>query len=185
MKVRTLAPLSLLLAAGLASAALAQVKLEPKFTEGTRKVVNTVKVQQSLNLAGMDLATNVDVVTESTLTTGKPAEDGTVRRTEKIDAMKAKLDLPMGLKIDFDSTKPDQKPGIPQLDAIVETFRAMTGATYTYVYGKDRKVAAVEGLDKIIEAAPAGAAESLKSELSVESLKKEANQELERFPPSP
>ena len=50
-----------LLAAGWAAPVMAQVKLEPKFVEGRKTVTHTtMKIKQTLTLAGMALETESD-----------------------------------------------------------------------------------------------------------------------------
>lgn len=173
-----------LLALCLASAASAQVTLQAKHPEGTFKIVTTNKVHQILTIAAMDVETSSDSNTTLSYVVEKPQADGTVRVRVKTEALTSRITLP-GAKIEYDSSKPDVKNDNPMLDAILDAFRAMKGATYTVVYGKDGKVAAIEGTDKIIETAAPTAAEALKQQLNPETLKRSANQDLAVLPDGP
>jgi hypothetical protein len=173
------------LAMGLALPALAQVKLELKRQEGKRTTLTTVRVDQKLTLAGMELPTKAEVSTRVSSLTGPPAADGTYRAAITTEAIRFALEAPGGIKLDYDSDGADVKNDNPMLDAILDRFRALKGKTYTLVLGKDGKVAAVEGVEKILETAPPAAAAGLKADLDPERIKKGAHQELALFEPGP
>ena len=181
MQRRSLA--CLLTALCLASAAMAQVKLEWKRPEGTSTLRTTTKTHQVLTLAGMAIETDAESASTSRLTTGKPAPDGTVRVEEKSEALSIRLSLP-GVKVDYDSAKPDAKQDNPQVQAMVEGWRALSGGSFTYVL-KDGKYVAVEGVEKILEKASPAAAASLQNELNPARLVREANEELGKIPDAP
>jgi len=168
-----------------ASAAHAQVTLTWKPQEAPVVTRTTVKVDQTLNLAGMDLPTSANARMAVRTAAGKPAADGTVRVTQKTEAFALDLSLPGGLMASFDSAKTDNKTDVPQLQPLMEVYKALSGASYTYVLGKDGKVNAVEGVEKILQAAPPEAAEPLKSELNPDRLKREFAQEIAKLPDAP
>src|SRR2546421_12253809 len=97
---------AVLLVLSLASAAKAQVTLQPKHHEGTFHTVSSTKIHQILTIAGMDVETNVDVSTTMGYTVEKPQPDGAVRIQVKTEAMVAHITFP-GAKVDYDSNKPD------------------------------------------------------------------------------
>lgn len=182
---------SLLPAAGLAcavclaSAATAQVVLPIKRLEGTSVSRGTFKVQQTLNIAGMNVETKVDVVSRTRYTVGKPGADGKTPVVSKGEGTTFKLSAP-GVEVDFDSSKPDAaKSDLPQIQAIIDTLKVSAGATYTLVFGKDNKIVEVLGIDKLLETAPPAAVDTLREELKLERLKQENDQETARLPDGP
>ena len=173
---------SALLAACLTSAALAQVRLEPKFPEGTSTGSETkMKFHQVLTIAGMDLTSEVDTTVTGRATIGKRMPDGTIRVEERTEAVVTRMTLPGGLKVDFDSAKPDVKAENPALQPILDAFRGISGAGYAYVIGKDNKVASIEALQKPGQTAPVGPGQPL----DPEKRKKELGQELAVLPEKP
>lgn len=174
-----------LLSLTLASAAHAQVKLEFKRQEGAVSTRSAASTHQILNLAGMDVETRSDSVTTFNTTTGKPAPDGTVRVEHRTDAIALKVDLPGGLKLEFDSRKPDAKSDLPQIQAVLDALRAQQGATYTTVLDKEGHIVSIEGTDRVIAAATPAGAEILRAELNPERLKKAAAQALGLLPDKP
>ena len=164
----------------LAAAAAAQVRLEPQNREGTRTLVNTMSVRQVLSIVGQDVPTNVDVTTITTSVTGKPEADGTIRVSDRTDRMKFQLTAPGGLELTFDSEKPDPKVDNDMLKPILDALKAVVGNSYTRVI-KGNKVIDVEGVDKILAKAGAGA-DQLRSQLDPDKIKREFSQDLGRLP---
>jgi hypothetical protein len=180
------AAVTLLLTLFLISAAFAQTTLELKRNEGASTTRTTYKVQQTLTIAGMPYETGADIVSTSRATTGKRGADGTLRVVEKAEGMIVNISLPGAISVKFDSSKPEEaKSDIPQIQAIIDSLKATSGATYTYVIGKDNRVTAVEGTEKVLAALPAAVAEAAKPQLDPEILKQQANQEIDRLPDVP
>jgi hypothetical protein len=173
------------LALCLASAALAQVKLEFKHPEGKTTTVTTSKSHQVLTIAGMDVETDAESVTTSSATVEKPLPDGSVKIHEKVEAMTMTLNLPGAMKVTYDSKMPDAKSDVPAIQAILDGLRAMDGKTYTLVVGKDHRVTRVEGVQQIIETAPAAAVDELKRSLDPEKLKRQTHQAYAVLPDKP
>jgi len=168
---------STLLALCLASVAAAQTQLAFKHNEGTSATETTTKVRQTLSIAGMDVATEALATATTRQTVGKRMPDGTVRMEEKTEAMAITVALPGGVKVEFDSRKPDAaKSDVPQLQGLVDTWKILSGASYTYVLDKNGKVTAVEGTQKVIDTAPPAAAAAVKDALNPDKLRKQANQ---------
>lgn len=175
------------IAACLATTASAQVKLESKRPENTTTVYKTTsKIHQILNLNGMDIETNAVETVISSQAYGAKRADGTQPMVQKIDSLKAQIDLPMGMNISFDSANPEaNKADNPILENIRKTLKAMPGAAYTVVFDKDGKVVAVEGTEKLLDQADdldPMAKEGLKKRFSAEKLTKAHQQEEARFP---
>ena len=75
-----------LLAAGWSVPAQAQVKLEHKFVEGQKTVTHTtMKIKQTLTLAGMGLDTDSDRFVISSAQVGKRDAEGKIRVEQKTD----------------------------------------------------------------------------------------------------
>jgi uncharacterized protein DUF6263 len=174
-----------ILALGLATSAWAQATLQFKHPEGTSTQVRTVKATQTLTIAGMDVKTEAESRATASVTVGKRMADGTLRIQEKTEGILFRLTAPGGFMAEYDSTKPENKSDIPQIQAIFDGFNALKGSTYTIVLDKDNKVTAVEGLQKIIETLPPAAAEAFKQEYDQEKIKRETQQSLNVLPDKP
>jgi hypothetical protein len=175
-----------LLVLTLAVAAHAQTQLENKLTEGVRTTQTVTHVHQLLTIAGMEVPTDADAKSMDRETISPRAADGSVRVEKKNQAFVFKLALPGGMAVGFDSAKPETaKTDNAALQPVLDGLHAVAGSTYTVVYGKDNQIASVEGVDKIIAAAPPAAAETVKQQFSVEKMKREAKQELARLPDGP
>ncbi len=168
-----------LLAAGWAVPAQAQVKLEHKFVEGQKTVTHTtMKIKQTLTLAGMGLDTDSDRFVISSAQVGKRDAEGKIRIEQKTDKLTVTLKLPGGIDASFDSDDPNKKANNPALEPLMQLMRASAKAKITMVRDSSGKVVAVEGLDKAAEDLP----DELKGEFNPEQTKKAANQELESLP---
>ncbi len=176
--------LSLLLSAW-ATAAQAQVTLKLKHREGTTTTLSTIKAHQVLNIAGMDVETTSEAAVTNKSTVGKPLTDGSVRIDETIESIRFSLSLPGNQKVEYDSSKPGQKSDVAELQSIIDTFDAMKGATYTLVVDAKNRVKAVEGIEKILAAAPEAARSALKGELSGDKVRREAQEKYDLLPDQP
>jgi hypothetical protein len=179
--------LPVLLALVLQTAASAQVNLTPKIPEGKSLVTETkVHYKQILEIAGMNVETEANVDVTSRSTSGQRAADGKLAVQEKVEGIRFKLALPGNMGIDYDSAKPDSaKSDNQMLQDILNGIKARVDKTYTVVYDKDNKPIAVEGVDKIIAAAPQGTAAMLQAELNPEKIKREAAETLKMLPGKP
>jgi hypothetical protein len=168
-----------LLAAGWSVAVQAQVKLEHKFVEGQKTVIHTtMKVNQTLTLAGMGLDTKTDRFVITSAQVGQRDAEGKVRIEQKTDKLSASLKLPGGIEVSFDSDDPNKKVDNPALEPLMQLMRASAKAKITMVRDSSGKVVAVEGLDKVADEVSG----ELKGEFNPEQAKKAANQELENLP---
>lgn len=171
-----------LLAAGSAAPVQAQVKLEHKFVEGRKTVTHTtLKIKQTLTLAGMGLDTESDRFVISTSQAGKRDADGKIRIEQQTDKLTTTAKLPGGITLSFDSDDPNKKADNPQLEPFMQVMRAAAKSKPVLVRDQSGKVVAVEGLDKTAEEVP----EELRGEFNPENAKKNANQELETLPSKP
>lgn len=129
--------LSSFLAAGWATPASAQVRLEHKRVEGRKTTLHTtMNLKQVLSLAGMNLETNSDRFVITTLNVGKRDADGKLRVDSITGKMTLTIKLPGGMMLVFDSDDPSKKADIPQLEPILELLRAAAKARTTMVFDK-------------------------------------------------
>src|SRR5687768_17157349 len=89
--------------------ATAQTKLEYKFPE-ERKTKTLVKVtsQQTLTLNNMPMETASEQEMVILTDNAKRADDGSLRQNQKIESLKAKLTMPGGVVLSFDSANANQ-----------------------------------------------------------------------------
>lgn len=168
-----------LLAAGWAAPAMAQVKLEFKFEEGRKTTTHTtMKIKQTLTLAGMGLDTESDRFVIATAQAGKRDAEGNIRIEQKTDKLTTTAKLPGGINLSFDSDDPDKKAENPALEPFMQVMRVAAKMKPIVVRDRSGKVVAVEGLDKAADEVP----EQLRGDFNPEQSKKAANQELETLP---
>jgi hypothetical protein len=169
---------------GLSATSFGQVTLEHKFTEGANYTTETtVKTEQKLTLAGMDLDTNGDVRTTSKSTVGKRDVEGKVRVQEKVESLQVTMSL-MGTDYSFDSANPDNKGASP-LEIIRDVHKAIAKRTTTTVYDKSNRAVAVESDQNILGTLPDQIQSLVKSSLDPTILKNAANDELEQLKSEP
>jgi len=171
-----------LLALGVAAPALAQTRLELKFPEGTRTIQSVAKTNQVLTIGGQEVPSASDRHVVEKITIGKRDADGRVPLRTTVETVKVDISLPGGLSINFDSAKPDPKSDVAELQTQIEVLRGLSGASYTVLVDKDQQVTAVQGVDKVLETAPQGAAAALKEALSLPTLKRAVAQEWAAIP---
>ena len=127
-RFHSLASLLAVAVAGLmagASVAHAQATLELKYPERTKSSTQTESVvNQTLTLAGNDILTKANTFTTSTSHIGTRAADGTLAIVEKVESLQSELDL-NGTKLQFDSANPDKKADLPQLEPLLDLYRAV------------------------------------------------------------
>ena len=167
-----------LLAAGWAAPVTAQVKLEHKFVDGRKTVTHTtIKVKQTLTLAGRDQETESERFAISTEQAGKRDAEGKLRIEKKTDKLSVNLKI-QGTEVTFDSDDPNKKTENSMLEPLVQLMRASAKLKPVLVRDPSGKVVAVEGLDKLAEEVP----EAFRGDVDPEKIKKAANQELETLP---
>ena len=123
-----------------AARAAAEVTLELKFPEESKATVQTeVTVDQTLTLGGADVVTKSSTFAKSTSSTGKRAEDGTLTVVDKTDVFQTELNI-NGTKIQFDSANPDKKADLPQLEPLLDIYRAVCKFPVTKVFDAKNKL---------------------------------------------
>jgi hypothetical protein len=165
----------------IAPTAEAQVVLRPKHqpkTQRTFHVENSTK--QVLKLNGMDIETEslqFIIVESSTATRG---DDGSLRVTDAIKKLQQELTLP-GLKVSFDSSNPDKKAPLPQLEPLFDVMRVIAKSRYTYVYDKADKLLKIEGADEALKDLDPALRKSLTGQLGAKSLLKQSLNQSQRI----
>ena len=143
-----------LLAMAFSQAARAQVKLEYKFPEGkTFKYKKTSKMHQALTINGMEIPTDVDTTTVVLESVGKTRSDATVPIELKNEAFRVELSTFGGLNLTYDSSMPNAKIENEQLAFLGDVFKLAGETVYTVVLDAQKKVKAVEGVEKLLEKA--------------------------------
>ena len=160
----------------------AQVTLERKFVEGAKSVSQTdMKTTQTLTLAGMNIDTKSTAFVVSTTTVGRRGADGKLPVEEKTDTLQSEISLGGGITLQFDSANPEKKADLPQLEPILDLFRAMYRLPVTVVLDAKNNVAEINLPEGEYEKLP----EAAKDRFSPESRKKLVEQSLAYLPDGP
>jgi hypothetical protein len=173
------------LALALPVAAQAQVSLQRKNVEGKTLIKNALKINQTLTVAGQEVKTEVSLDEAVSHDVGKAAADGSRKVVRQGDSLVVTLNAP-GLEAKFDSKNPAAaKSDLPQVQAMLEMWGALAKGSFTTVVDKSGQVIAVEGIDKLTAGLSPAAADLIRSELSLEQIKREATQDLKAQPDGP
>ena len=176
---KTLLTFSLI--AALTAPALAQVKLERKFQEGsTRTAESITRVEQKLTIAGMETETESDSRVTVKVTVGKRDDSGNIRVQEKIEGLMITTKV-QGTEYVFDSANPDKASG-SALEMLRPVHKALSGRTTTTIYDKDNKISQIEFDQDALNGLTDEVRNLVKDEVDPEKLKKVANEEIDRIP---
>ena len=116
---------------------------------------------------------------------GTRGEDGVIRQQQSIEALRRKL-VPGGIVLAYDfRAQPEAPPAGTQFDALLDLIKINAKSTWTVVRGKDNRVIAVEGRDKVLEGLDEAQKAVMKKQLDPMYLRDAANKELERLPSKP
>jgi hypothetical protein len=171
---------------GIGATSSAQVKLEHKYPDGAKSTtVMQVKTKQVLTLAGMDIETGADQTFTITSVNGQRAADGTLQVVHKFDALTAKVSLPGGVELEFDSSKPNADPPGTQFDIVLDIYKVLAKSSWTATHDKSNRVISVEGRDKALESLDEALRAATKKQFEPEYLKQQANDELNKIPSKP
>ena len=169
-----------------ATAAQAQVELTLKYPENSQFTTQVeTKSDQTMTIAGMDLATTSSNVTTVASRVGARAEDGTLRIESNIESMQVQLSAPGGIQLTFHSDNPDAKSPIAELEPYLDVMRATVKTPWTTVLDEDGNVTAIEGKEKVLDALGADAAKEMQRQLDQEYLLDQANRAMEAIPVDP
>jgi len=132
--------------------AQAQVKLEHKFPEGTKRTYKTKsKTRQVLTLMGNEIETEEDITSVTSRTVGKRRGDSSLPVEEKVESLRLALSFPGGINVNYDSSDPSVKIDNPELAFLGDVFKLISGSAYTVVLDDKNKVKAIEGTEKYLE----------------------------------
>jgi hypothetical protein len=162
--------------------ASAQVTLQQKYPEGSKFVTHSEqKSKQTLTLAGMDLDTKSTTFVVGTTTISNRAADGSLTIEEKVDSMQTEVSFPGGLTLSFDSSNPDKKAPIPDLEPLLEGLRAASRLPMTLELDAKNKIRRVKLPDGEFEKLP----EAAKDRFNPETLQKASEQSTAFLPDTP
>lgn len=164
-----------------ATRVMAEVTLELKFPEESKATLQSeLSVDQTLTLAGQDIVTKSSTFAVSTSSVGKRAEDGSLAVTDRVDVFQSELNI-NGTKVQFDSANPDKKADVPQLEPVLDIYRAIIKFPITKTFDAKNKLIAAK--------LPEGEFEKLgdlaKEQFDPEKLKKATEQVLAFLPDGP
>jgi Family of unknown function (DUF6263) len=185
---RMVALTSAFVLAGLAPDAMAQVKLEHKFIEGSKtKSLVTTKSHQILTINGADQETNSEQFVTTTSTVGNRKSDGTLSIEQKIDSIRLQLSLPMNKVFSYDSASPPAKiDDDPVASMLINVCEVLVGSTYSISLDKQNHFVSVEGFQQVLDKANAqgpSVVDLIKERLDVDRIKKAFEDEQLDLPP--
>ncbi len=165
----------------IAPAAEAQVVIRPKHQPKTQRTFHVENsTRQVLTLNGMDIETKSAQFIIAESSTGTRGADGSLRVTDAVKKLQQELTLP-GLKVRFDSSNPDKKAPLPQLEPLFDVMRIIAKGRYIYVYDKSDKLQKVEGADEALKDLDPAVRKSLAGQLGAKSLLKQRLNESQRI----
>jgi hypothetical protein len=159
--------------------ASAQVTLEIKQTEKFTLTQQTdVNIKQILQIAGQEIQTqSIQKFTTESVTDARAAV-GTMSTRVTFKKWTGKWAFPGGIEMKFDSTVPDAKAPVEQLEPILDVVRAMIKHPTTQVFNKDGSPKSVN----VPEAATENLQGPLKNEFSPKQMLSQLKQEHARLP---
>ncbi len=162
----------------------AQTKLEHKIQpNSTFKAESVVKIDQKLNIAGMDVVTNVEVFSTAKFSVGQRDDNGRLPVETSVDALRISIKS-AGSEYQFDSVNPDKEGGSP-LEILRGVHKAIVRCKTKVIYDETNRVVAVES-DKDALAALSPEVQALAAgQLDAEYLKKQTQQQLDQIPSEP
>ncbi len=150
-----------------------QVTLELKHPpETTHAVATEITVQQTLTLAGMAIDTKSVQSRLTQSSAGKRENDGSLRIRDEVKKLNARISLPGGIQVEFDSANPNTKAPMPELEPLLDVMRATLKASTTRVYDKDGALKEVESDRRAFE----GLDPKVKPDLSPAKAKRDVEQ---------
>jgi len=163
----------------------AQVTLKVKIPDGQKSTTaSVVKVNQTLNIAGMDVVTGSTQQLTISSQNGQRGDDGKITVEQKIEALKADVEV-AGQQLNFDFAKPDAPPPGTAVDVLLDIFKATAKSKWKVVYGQDNRVLAVEGRGDALKDLLEALQSMSKKQYDPEYLARVANDELAVIPTKP
>jgi hypothetical protein len=162
---------------------MAEVVVRYQFPDG-RKATTTItsSFQQVLTLTGKRHEVNSEqemvVVSEA----GIRDKDGELRERLRVDSLKAKLTMPGGVVLEFDSATPNAPRPRTQFDFFLDLIKLKSTATWSVVRDKENRVKSVDGQDRILEPLDPARRDMIRHQFDAEFLRDQANREMLRVP---
>jgi hypothetical protein len=172
---------AVVMVAGLPVVCSAQVKLVRQLKENHEAVVETsVKVAQTLKIAGMNQQTASENRRVVRAKSGKRDDLGRLRIEEKIEELEAHIEAPTGT-YDFNSKSPDAA-GTSALEQVRPLHKALLQQPVTMVHDKDDAVVGVEFDQQFLNNLAPEVQALVKDQFQSDNLKRAAKQAADRLP---
>ena len=166
----------------------AQVSLQWKFPEGGQVAVETTQTsQQKFVLGGQEMDSGERRMTVVASNVGKRDTAGNLRVASRITVLKTTMTLPLGAKIDYDSTKPqtgEEADDTPFPD-VYKALQASTKRTWTTVYDQSNQVLAVEGSQDVLSSLDEATAEMIRPQTDAQYMAQARATQMGRIPRDP
>jgi hypothetical protein len=168
----------------LTPSAFAQVKLEYKFTEGSKtRAKTTIKSREVISIGGNDNETVAESDVTGTRSVEKHGPDGDLAVNQRLDSIQIHL-ATSGVEYDFDSNNPGAADANSPLKIVGDILKVLAGSSYTVVVDAKGQFKSVEGTEKVLEKAKENpqVEEAIKSRFSADFMKKEFEEEYGNLP---
>lgn len=170
----------------LSRAASGQVTLQYKYVPGAvRTDENKLLLTQILTIFGMETKTTADSASTVTTTVSKPDAAGALRIETRNQALRINLSLGQMGMLNYDSATMLSKTDVAQLEPLLKMMEVLAKAKVTSVYDSTGKLTALEGVQDLLNQAPADAQTLLKAEFDLEKYQKAQEERLKFFPADP
>lgn len=170
----------------LAQAADAQTVLRLRLVEGADyRRTESSRLEQSMVLAGMQtLETTAEQTTVTRVRVGQYDTAGRLPVDHQIERVQARLNLPPGIEVSYDSTKP-RPTEVGPLPFYIDAFAAMQGARWQVVYDQQQDAVEVRNIQPPLESLNDQVRAVLGGQFGEEQRLAEANQVMETLPAEP
>jgi hypothetical protein len=133
----------------------------------------------------MEVPTDVEQSSVSSMTIGKKRGDSGLPVTSKVESFRVELSAPGGINVIYDSTDPNAKVENEQVAFLSEIFKLVGEIEYTVVLDGQNKAKAIEGTEKLLEKADKlspPARDAIRSRVEADKLKTEFEQSHRNLP---
>jgi hypothetical protein len=163
--------------------AAAETTLRFQFPDGRKsKTTVTVTLHQVLTLNGRKHETRSEQELVISTENGIRDKDGELRQRLAVDSLKAKLTMPSGVVLEFDSSNSKAARTATPYDMFLDLLKANANANWSIVRDQENRVKSVDGRDKLLESLDQAKRELVKKQLDADFLRDRANQEMLRVP---
>ncbi|MGE0757162.1 MAG: hypothetical protein AB7O38_09080 [Pirellulaceae bacterium] len=162
------------------------VSLQHKFPDGRRStfhISNRVHQVLTLHRQSHEVSSEQQLVVVAVC--GNRDKDGELRERVSIESLTAKMTMPGGIVLEFDSRRPEDATSGTRYDTFLDTIRIQAGSSWSVLRGKDHRVKSVDNRDKVLENLDQASRDRLKRALDPGYLRDRANRELDQIPDRP